>query len=429
MKSNDIRTRFLSFFESKQHEVLKSFPLIPQNDHSLLWINAGMTPLKSYFKGESTPSNPRMTSSQRCVRTNDIENVGKTPRHQTMFEMLGNFSIGDYFKRESIHYSWEFLTKHLKLDATRLYVTVYEDDQETETIWLQEIGLPRDHLIHTKEDNFWDIGEGPCGPCSEIFYDVKPELGKETFHPDNHNGTRFLEIWNLVFSEFNHNPDGSYTLLPKKNIDTGAGLERLSMILQGVSSNFETDLFTPIIKKLEEISSISYRKNEDSIVSYHGISDHIRSVVMMLFDGEKPSNTDRGYVIRRLIRRSMRFGRKIGHHQPFLYELVPTVVELLQVMEPTLIKKIDEISSIIENEEKRFIDVLVRGERIIHRKIGYLKEKGVTLFPGDVAFSLHDSNGFPIELTEEICLEEGMILDRKLFDECLRKQRETSRKK
>lgn len=428
MKSNDIRTKFLTFFESKHHDILKSFSLVPNDDPSILWINAGMTPLKPYFKGELVPKNPRMTSSQRCIRTNDIENVGRTPRHQTMFEMLGNFSIGDYFKREAILYSWEFLTEHLLFDKDRLFVTIYEDDDETESIWLNEIKIPKDHLLKTREDNFWDIGEGPCGPCTEIFYDVKPYLGKEEFHPDQHNGTRYLEIWNLVFSEFNHNKDGSYTNLPNKNIDTGAGLERLSMILQGVHSNFETDLFTPIIEQLNQISPIKYKNNEESIISYHSISDHIRSVVMMIFDGEYPTNTERGYVIRRLIRRSMRFGKKIGHHEPFLSKLVPTVIELLKEVEPTITDRIHEISLIIEGEENRFMNVLIRGERLILNKIKDLKKKKSNTFPGDYAFLLQDSNGFPIDLTEEICLEEKITLDKETFNDYLFKQQEKSKK-
>jgi alanyl-tRNA synthetase len=429
MKSNDIRSKFLQFFEQKNHEVLKSFPLIPQNDPSILWINAGMTPLKKYFKGEEVPNNPRLSSSQRCVRTNDIENVGRTPRHQTMFEMLGNFSIGDYFKHDAIHFAFDFLTNHLMLEKDRLYVTVYVDDSETFDIWTKEIGVSVDHLLKTKEDNFWDIGEGPCGPCSEIFYDTKPEIGKENWHPDNYDGTRYLEIWNLVFSEFNHNKDGSYTNLPKKNIDTGAGLERLSMILQGVSNNFETDLFTPIIKHLERISPKKYKESKDSIVCYHAISDHIRSIVIMIFDGEIPSNTERGYIIRRLIRRSMRFGKKLGHEKPFLSELVPTVVDLLKEVEPLIINEVDKISNIIDREEKRFEKVLIRGERMLNRKIKYLKDDGIHVLPGEFAFSLHDSNGFPIDITEEICQEQDITLDRETFDEYLQKQQEKSRKK
>jgi len=428
MKSNEIREKFLTFFEEKNHEVLKSYPLVPKNDDSILWINAGMTPLKRYFKGEVEPTSKRLTSSQRCVRTNDIENVGRTPRHQTMFEMLGNFSIGDYFKLDAIRFAYEFLTKHLMLDRKRLYITVYEDDRETLDIWTKTIGILPEHVLKTREDNFWDIGEGPCGPCTEIFYDTKPEMGRENWHPDLYDGTRYLEIWNLVFSELNHNSDGTYTELPKKNIDTGAGLERLSMVMQNVKNNFETDLFTPIIEKLGELSKVTYKETEDTIVSYHAISDHIRSVTMMLYDGEKPSNTERGYVIRRLIRRSMRFGKKLGFEHTFLSQLVPTIVQLLKSVEPEIKEKEKEISSIIQNEEERFLKVLVRGERILNRKIKYLRERGGDTLSGKDVFMLHDTNGFPFDLIEEICFEENVKIDKEEFERLLEEQKEKSKK-
>jgi alanyl-tRNA synthetase len=425
MKSHEIRKLFLDYFKNKNHKVLESFPLVPKDDPSLLWINAGMTPLKPYFKGDKVPKNPRMTSSQRCVRTNDIENVGVTPRHQTMFEMLGNFSIGDYFKKEAIFYGYDFLTNVLGLEKERLYITVYEEDDETKEIWIKEMGISNEHMLETKEDNFWDIGEGPCGPCTEIFYDVKPELGKEEFHPDNHEGERYLEIWNLVFSQYNHNKDGSYTDLPKKNIDTGAGLERLCCILQGVSSNFETDLFIPIIQKLKEISMVEYEKEK---VSYHAISDHIRSSIMMIHDGEFPSNTERGYVLRRLIRRSMRFGNKLGLQEPFLYHLVEVVVNELKEVVPTLTEKKEMIVTVIEQEEKKFRKTLQKGQRLVHRKIEELKKNNERMFSGKESFKLHDTHGFPIELIVEICEEEGIKVDMESFKEELEKQRKRSKK-
>ena len=309
MKASEIRSKWLAFFESKGHHIEPSASLVPHNDPSLLWINAGMAPLKPYFDGRVKPENPRIANSQKCIRTNDIENVGKTRRHHTFFEMLGNFSIGDYFKEEVITWAWEFLTdkQWIGFDPNRLYVTVYPEDEEAFRFWNEKIGLPEERIIKT-EDNFWDIGEGPCGPCTEIFYDRGESYGDPNdpeCYPSGEN-ERYLEVWNLVFSQFNHNKDGSYTPLPNKNIDTGAGLERFASILQDVDSNFDTDLFIPIIEATSRIAGVPYKNNEEHDVAFKVVADHIRTVVFAVGDGVLPSNEGRGYIIRRLLRRAVR---------------------------------------------------------------------------------------------------------------------------
>lgn len=428
MKSSEIRNRFVKFFESKGHEIVSSASLVPYNDPSLLWINAGMAPLKKFFDGSEIPNNPRMTNSQKCIRTNDIENVGKTARHHTMFEMLGNFSIGDYFKKEAIHWAWEFLTEELKFDKSRLYCTVYVEDEDAFNIWTQEIGVPEERIARTKEDNFWDIGEGPCGPCSEIFYDRNPELGKdETFHPDNHDGNRYLEVWNLVFSQFNHNPDGTYTELPKKNIDTGAGLERFCSLLQNGETNFDTDLFLPIIEETARLSGKTYHEKPELDIAFKVIADHIRTVAFSVGDGALPSNEGRGYVIRRLLRRAVRYGKVLGIQKPFMYSLISVVCGIMGEFYPEIVQKREFIERVVKAEEERFHVTLADGESLLEDVLARVKEAGQNVLPGVEAFRLYDTYGFPIDLTEDICNEQGIEIDRLGFEEALNEQRERAR--
>lgn len=428
MKSAEIRQKFVQFFASKGHDIVPSASLVPYNDPSLLWINAGMAPLKKYFDGSEIPRNPRITNSQKCIRTNDIENVGKTARHHTMFEMLGNFSIGDYFKKEAITWAWEFLTEHLGFDKDRLYVTVYVEDDEAFRYWTELVGLPAERIARTKEDNFWDIGEGPCGPCSEIFYDRNPELGKDdVFHPDNHDGTRYLEVWNLVFSQFNHNKDGSYTELPKKNIDTGAGLERLVCLLQNGETNFDTDLFQPIIQETARLAGKAYHEQAEWDIAFKVIADHIRTVAFSVGDGALPSNEGRGYVIRRLLRRAVRYGKVLGIEKPFMFTLVPIVGEIMGSYYPEVLQKREFIERVIKAEEERFHVTLASGETLLADALADVKQSGTGVLPGDKAFQLYDTYGFPIDLTEDICAENGITVDRAGFEVALDEQRTRAR--
>lgn len=430
MKASEIRSKWLAFFESKGHTIEPSASLVPHNDPSLLWINAGMAPLKAYFDGRVKPDNPRIANSQKCIRTNDIENVGKTRRHHTFFEMLGNFSIGDYFKEEAITWAWEFLTdpKWIGFDPQRLSVTVYPEDQEAYDFWHDKIGLPAERIVKL-EDNFWDIGEGPCGPCTEIFYDRGEKYG-DLSDPDCTPGgenERFLEVWNLVFSQFNHNKDGSYTPLPNKNIDTGAGLERFASILQDVDSNFDTDLFRPIIDRTCEIAGIEYGKQEEHDIALKVIADHIRTVAFSVGDGVQPSNEGRGYVIRRLLRRAVRYGKNIGIDRPFLFELAATVGEVMGVYYPEVVEKREFIERIIRIEEERFHVTLSDGLAILDKLVQSAKQSGGTVISGPDAFKLYDTYGFPFDLTEDYGLENGLTVDRAGFDEAMEAQRELAR--
>ncbi|GAX88813.1 alanine--tRNA ligase [Effusibacillus lacus] len=430
MKSYEIREKFLRFFESKGHDIVPSASLVPYNDPSLLWINAGMAPLKKYFDGSEVPKNPRMTNSQKCIRTNDIENVGKTARHHTFFEMLGNFSIGDYFKREAIHWAWEFLTSKewIGFDKDRLYVTVHHEDDEAFKVWNEEIGIPAEKIARTESDNFWDIGEGPCGPCSEIFYDRNPERGQpEDFHPDLDGGNRFLEVWNLVFSQFNHNPDGTYTELPKKNIDTGAGLERFCSLLQNGETNFDTDLFLPIIEETSRISGKPYREKEEWDVAFKVIADHVRTVTFSVGDGALPSNEGRGYVIRRLLRRAVRYGKVLGIEKPFLFRLVKVVGDIMGMYYSEVVQKREFIERVIKAEEERFSETLQEGENLLAEVIARVKADGKTVIPGEDVFRLYDTYGFPIDLTEDIAYENHLTIDREGFEKALQEQRERAR--
>ncbi len=430
MKASEIRSKWLAFFESKGHNIEPSASLVPHNDPSLLWINAGMAPLKAYFDGRVKPANPRIANSQKCIRTNDIENVGKTRRHHTFFEMLGNFSIGDYFKEEAITWAWEFLTspEWIGFDKERLSVTVHPDDQEAYDFWHQKMGLPEDHIVKLA-DNFWDIGEGPCGPCTEIFYDRGERYGDlsdpECF-PGGEN-ERFLEVWNLVFSQYNHNKDGSYTPLPNKNIDTGAGLERFASILQDVDSNFDTDLFRPIIDRTCEIAGVQYHVNEDTDVALKVIADHIRTVAFSVGDGVLPSNEGRGYVIRRLLRRAVRYGKKLGIDRPFLHGLTAVVGDVMGVYYPEVVEKREFIERVIRTEEERFHETLSDGLAILSELANGARKDGRNAIGGEDAFKLYDTYGFPFDLTEDYASEHGLTVDREGFDAAMEAQRERAR--
>lgn len=432
LKSHEVRQMFLDFFEEKGHKPIPSASLVPVDDPTLLWINSGVATLKKYFDGTVKPDNPRIVNSQKSIRTNDIENVGKTARHHTMFEMLGNFSIGDYFKEEAIEWAWEFLTseKWLDLNPKNLYVTVYPEDEETKEIWKEKIGLNEEHLIE-EEGNFWDIGAGPCGPDSEIFYDRGEEFNNlSADDPENYPGgenERWLEIWNLVFSEFNHKEDDTYEPLPSKNIDTGMGLERIVSVLQDAPTNFETDLFMPLIKEVEKISQVSYGKDKETDVSFKVIADHIRAVTFAVGDGALPSNEGRGYVLRRLLRRSVMHGRKIGIHKPFLSKLVPVVGEIMEEHYPEVLDNAAFIEKVVESEENRFFETLNDGVEMLEELIENVKEEDKKQIEGKDVFRLYDTYGFPVDLTEELAEEAGLSVDLEGFEIEMQKQRDRAR--
>jgi alanyl-tRNA synthetase len=427
----EIRRMYLDFFIQKGHAVEPSAPLVPINDNSLLWINSGVATLKKYFDGRVIPDNPRITNAQKSIRTNDIENVGKTARHHTFFEMLGNFSIGEYFKKEAIHWAWEFLTdkKWIGFDPELLSVTVHPEDEEAYAIWRDEIGIPEARIIRL-EGNFWDIGEGPSGPNSEIFYDRGESYGNDISDPELYPGgenDRYLEIWNLVFSEFNHNPDHSYTPLPKQNIDTGMGLERMACVVQNVPTNFDTDLFMPIIRKTEEVSGNTYGHDKDFDLAFKIIADHTRTVAFAIGDGALPSNEGRGYVLRRLLRRAVRFGKNLGIDRPFMYTLVPIIGEVMNDFYPEVKEKQEFIMRVIKNEEERFHETLQDGLGILSSVISTQQAAGLTEIPGSDAFKLYDTYGFPVELTEEYAEEVGMTVDHDGFKASLEAQRARAR--
>ena len=422
MTSNEIRNMFLKFFESKGHMIVPSASLIPDNDPSILWINAGVAPLKKYFDGREVPPKKRLTNSQKCIRTNDIENVGDT-YHHTFFEMLGNFSIGDYFRNEALEYAWELLTsdKYFNFDKNKLYVTVYPDDTESYEKWIK-LGLDESHIIKNK-DNFWDIGPGPCGPDSEIFYDRGEKYdkrGPELIEKDIDND-RFIEIWNNVFSQFNH-IDGKerkdFPELPHKNIDTGMGLERLVSIIQDVDTNYDTDLFMPIINKIEELSGVKYSDQRE----IRAIADHIKTLTFALADGASFSNEGRGYILRRVLRRASRFGRKLGIYEPFMYRLVPTVAEMMNDYYPYLMDNKENIQNKIKSEEAMFLKTLSAGEK----RLKELIDSGNKITGSDV-FKLYDTYGFPYELTVEILKEENIFVDKEEFDKCMENQKNMAR--
>ncbi|OMF61828.1 alanine--tRNA ligase [Paenibacillus sp. FSL R5-0490] len=427
----EIRRMFLDFFKEKGHAVEPSASLVPHEDPSLLWINSGVATLKKYFDGRVIPENPRITNAQKSIRTNDIENVGKTARHHTFFEMLGNFSIGDYFKEEAIVWAWEFLTdkKWIGFAEEKLSVTIHPEDDEAFNIWREKVGVPEERIIRL-EGNFWDIGEGPSGPNTEIFYDRGPEYGNDPEDPELYPGgenDRYLEVWNLVFSEFNHNPDGTYTPLPKKNIDTGMGLERMASVVQNVPTNFDTDLFMPIIRGTEEISGRKYGASKETDVAFKVIADHIRTVAFAVGDGALPSNEGRGYVLRRLLRRAVRYAKQININEPFMYELVPVAGEIMHDFYPEVKEKTEFIQKVIKNEEERFHETLHEGLAILSSVIKKEKEKDSDTIQGEDVFRLYDTYGFPVELTEEYAEEEGMKVDHAGFEKEMEGQRERAR--
>lgn len=433
LTSSQVRQMYLDFFKSKGHSVEPSASLVPVNDPTLLWINSGVATLKKYFDGSVVPENPRITNAQKSIRTNDIENVGKTARHHTMFEMLGNFSIGDYFKNEAIHWAWEFLTgaEWLAFDPEKLYVTVYPKDTEAKRIWRDEVGLSEDHIIDV-EDNFWDIGAGPSGPDTEIFYDRGEEfLDIPEDDPENYPGgenERYLEIWNLVFSEFNHTPEDTYEPLPHKNIDTGMGLERVVSIIQDAPTNFETDLFMPIIHAVEALgTNVKYGDAPQTDVSFKVIADHIRALSFAIGDGALPSNEGRGYVLRRLLRRAVMHGKKLGINEAFLYKLVPVVGEIMISYYPEVLQQKDFIEKVVRTEEERFHETINEGLSMLNEVIKEVKDaKGDTL-DGKIIFKLYDTFGFPVELTEEVAEDEGLKVDHAGFETEMEAQRERAR--
>ncbi|MDR0922029.1 MAG: alanine--tRNA ligase [Lactobacillales bacterium] len=434
LTSAQVRQLFLDFFKSKGHTVEPSASLIPVNDPTLLWINSGVATLKKYFDGSEVPENPRITNAQKSIRTNDIENVGKTARHHTMFEMLGNFSIGDYFKKEVIPWAWEFLTspEWIGFDPEKLYVTVYPKDTEAHRIWHEVVGLPEDHIIPI-EDNFWDIGAGPSGPDSEIFYDRGPEyLDIPEDDPENYPGgenERYLEVWNLVFSEFNHIPDtDNFEPLPHKNIDTGMGLERMVSIIQDAPTNFETDLFLPIIHEVEVISGQTYNpKHSASNMSFKVIADHVRALSFAIGDGALPGNEGRGYVLRRLLRRAVMHGKKLGIEEAFLYKLVPIVGEIMESYYPEVLENAEFIQKVIRQEEETFHKTIDAGSSKLDSLLADLKKSGKDTLDGRDIFTLYDTYGFPVELTEELAEDEGLKVDHAGFEVAMKEQQERAR--
>lgn len=426
----EIRSKFLEFFQGKGHAIEPSASLVPHDDPSLLWINSGVATLKKYFDGRVIPENPRITNAQKSIRTNDIENVGKTARHHTFFEMLGNFSIGDYFKEEAIDWAWEFLTdeKWIGFDKEKLSVTIHPEDEEAYLLWKDKIGVPENRIIRL-EGNFWDIGEGPSGPNTEIFYDRGPEYGDDINDPELYPGgenDRYLEVWNLVFSEFNHNPDGTYTPLPKKNIDTGMGLERMASVVQNVPTNFDTDLFMPIIQATEQLANVQYGEDSSSDEAFKVIADHIRTVAFAIGDGALPSNEGRGYVLRRLLRRAVRYAKKININRPFMFELVPVVAEIMVDYYPTVKEKTAFIQKVMKSEEERFHETLNEGLAILSEVMEKAKENGI--IAGEDIFRLYDTYGFPVELTEEYAQEQGLDIDHEGFEKEMEMQRDRARK-
>ena len=421
---NDLREKYLSFFEGKNHTRMASASLVPQGDKSLLLINSGMAPLKKYFLGQAVPPNKRVTTCQKCIRTPDIESVGKTARHGTYFEMLGNFSFGDYFKNEAIEWAWEFLTKELEIPAEKLWITIFESDDEAEQIWENKIGIPHDRIIRLgKKDNFWEHGSGPCGPCSEIHFDRGEAYGPFESFEQASDIDRVIEIWNLVFSQFDSDGNGNYAEMKNKNIDTGMGLERLACVMQGVDNIFEVDTVQNIMKHVSDIAGVKYKENHKTDVSLRVITDHIRSTTFMVGDGIMPSNEGRGYVLRRLLRRAARHGRLLGIKRPFLCEVADTVINENKNAYPELDEKRDYIKKIISVEEEAFAKTIDKGSELLAQFTEKLAQENKTVLSGDDAFKLSDTYGFPIDLTIEICEEKGLTVDTERFTELAKEQR------
>lgn len=429
MGLNELRESYLSFFESKGHLRLDSFPLVPKGDNSLLLINSGMAPLKKYFMGIEQPPCKRVTTCQKCIRTPDIERVGKTSRHGTYFEMLGNFSFGDYFKEEAIAWAWEYVTQVLDLPKERLFISVYEEDDEAQQIWNRKIGVAADHIVRLgKADNFWEHGSGPCGPCSEIYFDRGPEHGCGS--PTCAVGCdcdRYVEFWNLVFTQFDSDGNGHYERLKNPNIDTGMGLERLACIMQGVGNLFEVDTVQNIMGHISKIAGVTYRENEKTDISLRVMTDHIRSTVFMVGDGVIPSNEGRGYVLRRLLRRAARHGRLVGIERPFLYGVCDTVIQENRTAYPELVEKAEYIKKVILIEEERFSKTIDQGMELLSAELLRLSEKGESLLSGEVAFKLYDTFGFPLDLTMEICTEKQISVDEEQFASLMKEQKQKGR--
>ncbi len=435
MKGKDIRRRFLEYFERHNHQIVKSSSLIPKNDPTLLFTNAGMNQFKDLFLGIEKRDYKRAVSSQKCVRAggkhNDLENVGYTARHHTFFEMLGNFSFGDYFKKTAIFYGWDFLTREMGLPKDKLWVTIYKDDDEALKLWQEVAGISQDRIIRLGEkDNFWAMGdEGPCGPCSEILIDQGEEVGCKT--PDCKVGCdcdRFLELWNLVFMQYNRKKDGTLEPLPNPSIDTGMGLERISAIMQGVKSNFETDLLFPYVEMVSNMVGVTYGKDKKKDVHYRVIADHIRAITFLISDGVIPSNEGRGYVLRRIIRRAVRHAKMLGFSKPILFEVAPLVVEVMKDEYIELVDSIELVRKVLLNEEERFLETLDGGLKILFEKIDLLKSEKNNVLPGDIAFKLYDTYGFPIDLTQDVLREHNMVVDIEGFEDNMEKQREAARR-
>ena len=427
---NDLRESYLKFFESKGHLRMASAPLVPQGDNSILLINAGMTPLKKYFQGIEEPPRHRVTTCQKCIRTPDIENVGKTARHGTYFEMLGNFSFGDYFKHEAIAWAWEYLTKVLEIPEERLWVTVYEEDDEAADIWANEIGLPREKIIKLgKADNFWEHGSGPCGPCSEIHYDRGEKYGPFESFEQASDCDRIIEIWNNVFTQFDNDGKGNYTQLATKNIDTGMGLERLACVMQDVDNLFEVDTIQNIMKKISAVAGVNYHDDATSDISIRVITDHIRSTTFMVGDGVRPSNEGRGYVLRRLLRRAARHGRMLGVNKPFLYQICDTVIDENLTAYPELNEKREYIKKVIKTEEESFAKTVDKGMQILGEFVKELsaEDSKMPILSGENLFKLHDTYGFPIDLTREILQEKNIGIDEERFFELMNEQKAKAR--
>jgi len=433
LTGNEIRARFLKFFEERGHTIVPSSSLVPHNDPTLLFTNAGMNQFKDCFLGAEKRDYVRATTSQKCVRAggkhNDLENVGRTARHHTFFEMLGNFSFGDYFKKDAIAFAWEFLTQDLKLDKDRLYVSVYTDDDEAADIWHVQEGVPRERIFRFEADNFWQMGDtGPCGPCSEIFYDNGPEVGCDS--PDCTVGCdcdRYMEIWNNVFMQFDRQPDGELIPLPKPAVDTGMGLERITTVIQGVQSNYDTDLLRNIIRHIEDLSGKTYGAKAEDDVSMRVMADHSRATAYLIADGVLPSNEGRGYVLRRIMRRAMRHAKMLGFEDPVLFKTSVFVLEAMAVAYPEEAGRKDFVAKVVQNEEERFIQTLDNGLRILQEEIAGLAAKGEKAIPGATVFKLYDTYGFPLDLTADIVEKDGFTLDEEGFEACMAQQRAKAR--
>ncbi len=429
MQGKEIREKFLKFFEQRGHKILPSSSLIPHNDPSILWTAAGMVPFKPYFTGAARPDVLRVTTCQKCLRTPDIDSVGRTARHHTFFEMLGNFSFGDYFKKEAIPWAWEFVTRELGLEPGKLWISIYHDDDEAFDIWHKDVGIPKERIVRMgKDTNFWEIGVGPCGPCSEIYYDLGEERGCGT--PECAVGCdcdRYLEIWNLVFIQFFRDEEGNYTPLKSKGIDTGMGLERVASVLQNVKTNFDTDLLKDIMDYTGKLTGKLYGTSEDADLALKVIADHVRALSFAIADGALPSNEGRGYVLRRLLRRAVRFGRVLGMEGPFLYKVAGAVIEKMGDAYPELVQNSDMISRVIKIEEERFGETLAQGTDLLNRLIDEAKKAGKTFIDGEKAFRLYDTYGFPLELTMEIAGESGLSVDESGFASAMERQRQKAR--